>query len=104
MAARARRRSGRPGCSAAGRRRAAHPIVMDGIVPAGVASVTLHFPAGRYRGHRLPPLDATGNVVNDVFVIPVPTLFQRGGWPAAAIWRSATGELIKTINERPFHP
>lgn len=79
-------------------------IVMDGIVPAGVATVTLHFPASRYKGHRLPPLNATGNVVNDVFVIPIPTLFQRGAWPAIAVWRSASGHFIKTINERPLHP
>lgn len=77
---------------------------MDGIVPAGVSTVTLHFPASRHRGRSLPALDATGDVVNDVFVIPVPTLFERGGWPATAVWRSASGTVIKTVNERPFHP
>lgn len=80
------------------------PIVMDGIVPAGVATVTLQFPASRYRGQRLAPLNATGDVIHNVFVIPIPTLFQRGAWPATAIWRSASGSIIKTINERPFHP
>lgn len=80
------------------------PIVMDGIVPAGVATVTLHFPAIRRGTHRLPALNATGEVTNNVFVIPIPTLFQRGGWPTSAIWRSASGKLIKTINEVPFHP
>jgi hypothetical protein len=39
-----------------------------------------------------------------VFVIPIPTLFERGGWPATAIWRSASGKVIKTVDERPFHP
>jgi hypothetical protein len=77
---------------------------MDGIVPSGVATVTLKFPAARYGGRTLPALSATGNVVNNVFVIPIPTLFQRGAWPTAAIWRSATGQVIKTVNERPFHP
>ena len=77
---------------------------MDGIVPTGVATVTLTFPASRYRNHRLPPLSATGDVVNDVFVIPIPTLFQRGGWPTTAIWRSASGKVIRTVDERPFHP
>jgi hypothetical protein len=80
------------------------PIVMDGIVPAGVATVTLQFPASRYGSHRLPPLSATGEVVNNVFVISIPTLFQRGAWPTTAIWRSASGTVIKTIHERPFHP
>lgn len=79
-------------------------IVMDGIVPAGVATVTLTFPAAHYHAKRLPALNATGDVVNNVFVILIPTLFQRGAWPATAIWRSASGQLIKTINERPFHP
>jgi hypothetical protein len=43
-------------------------------------------------------------VVKDVFAIRIPTLFERGGWPSDAIWRSASGEIIKTVNERPFHP
>ena len=80
------------------------PIVMDGIVPAGVASVTLQFPAIHDGSRHLPPLNVTGDVVNNVFVIPIPTLFQRGGWPATAIWRSPSGKVIKTINEHPFHP
>lgn len=80
------------------------PIVMDEVVPSGVATVTLQFPATRHGSHRLPPLSATGDVVNDVVVIPIPTLFQRGGWPTTAIWRSASGSVIKTINETPFHP
>ncbi len=80
------------------------PIVMDGIVPSGVATVTLQFPASGHGTRRLPALSATGGVVNDVFVIPVPTLFQRGGWPTTAIWRSASGNAIKTVDERPFHP
>jgi hypothetical protein len=80
------------------------PIVMDGIVPAGVTTVTLQFPAGRHGNRRLPALSATGNVVNNVFVIPVPTLFERGGWPATATWRSASGKVIKTIDETRSHP
>lgn len=80
------------------------PTVMDGIVPAGVATVTLHFPASRHGRQRLPALNATGNVVNNVFVIPIPTLFERGGWPTTATWRTASGKPIQTVNERPFHP
>jgi hypothetical protein len=79
------------------------PIVMDGIVASGVATVTLQFPASRRGSHRLPPLSATADVVNNVFVIPIPTLFQRGGWPTTAIWRSASGNVIKSVDERPFH-
>lgn len=80
------------------------PIVMDGIVPSGVATVTLVFPAVHHKRHRLPALNATGRVIDNVFVIPIPTLFQRGGWPTAALWRSASGKVIKRINEIPFHP
>ncbi len=80
------------------------PIVMDGIVPSGVATVTLQFPASRAGSRRLPPLSVTGGVVDDVFVIPIPSLPQRGGWPTTAIWRSASGKVIKTVDERPFNP
>jgi hypothetical protein len=80
------------------------PIIMDGIVPSGVATVTLQFPATRYRSRRLPALNATGNVTDNVFIIPIPTLFERGAWPSTAIWRSSSGRVIKTVNETPFHP
>jgi hypothetical protein len=80
------------------------PIVMDGIVPAGVATVTLHFPASRFHGRPLAALNATDSAINDVFVIPIPRPFQRGAWPTTETWRSASGKIIKTVNERPFHP
>lgn len=80
------------------------PLVMDGIVPSGVASVTLHFPATDRGSATLPALSATGDVVNNVVVIPIPSLNERGGWPASAIWRSASGRVIKTVNEVPLQP
>jgi hypothetical protein len=80
------------------------PIMMDGIVPSGVASVTLTFPATRHHGNSLPALSAVGKVINNVFIIPIPTLLERGAWPNTAIWRSPSGNIIKTVNERPFHP
>lgn len=80
------------------------PTVMDGIVPPGVATVTLKFPSSHHGNRHLPALAVTGAVVHNVFVIPIPTLFQRGGWPSTAVWRSATGNVIRTIDERPFHP
>jgi hypothetical protein len=64
----------------------------------------IQIPAIHHGSQRLPALNATGAVINNVFVIPLPTLFQRGGWPATAIWRSASGQIVKTINEGPFHP
>jgi hypothetical protein len=80
------------------------PIVLDGIVPSGIATVTLTFPATRYHGHSLPALSATSKVIDNVFITPIPTLFERGAWPNTAIWRSASGTVIKTVNEIPFHP
>lgn len=75
------------------------PTLVDGIVPSGVASVTLHFPARHRRSRRLPAFNATGSVLNDVFVIPVPTLFQFG-WPTSATWYSASGKAIHTAHYR----
>ena len=80
------------------------PTLMYGVVPAGVATVTLKFPAWRHSGQSLPALTASATVVNDVFLIPVPTLFERGRWPNSEVWRSASGQVIKTVDERPFHP
>lgn len=80
------------------------PVEMDGIVPSGVATVTLQFPAIHHGNRRIPALSATGTVIDNVFVIPIPTLTERGSWPNTAIWRSATGKLIKTVNEVPFAP
>jgi hypothetical protein len=65
-----------------------------------VASVTIDYPANRHAGRRLPALNATGDVVNNIFAIQVPTLEQRGWRPATATWRSANGRVIKTIKER----
>jgi hypothetical protein len=80
------------------------PSTMYGIVPPGVATVTIRFPATHHGTRRLPPLDATGKVINNVFVIRVPSLFSRHGWPASEVWRSASGRVIKTVNERKFQP
>ncbi len=77
------------------------PFVMAGIVPAGVASVSLRYPGSVRHGKRLPKLTATGDVVNNVFVIPIPTRYENAS-PASAIWRSQSGEVLKTINARPL--
>jgi hypothetical protein len=75
---------------------------LDGVVPNGVASVTLQFA-------RRPPI--TGGVVNNVFAVgvvanppakrvggflqpPVAGLF--GQW-RAMVWRSANGKVLKTV-------
>jgi hypothetical protein len=80
------------------------PALMDGIVPGGVATVTLRFSAGHRGSRHVRAVNVTGDVINDVFVVPVPGLFARGGWPTSAIWRSASGGVVRVVNERPFHP
>jgi uncharacterized protein YggE len=57
----------------------------------------------RARARRSGPT-AAGDVINNVFVIPISTLFERGGWPTTAIWRSTSGAVIKTITNAPSTP
>jgi hypothetical protein len=78
--------------------------VMDGVVPSGVASVTLHFPAGRHGTHRLPPISLTSNVIGNVFVMTIPNFGAARYWPSTMIWHAASGAVTKTINEEQFHP
>jgi hypothetical protein len=80
------------------------PSLWYGIVPVGVATVTLRFAASNHGTHHRPAFSATGNVVNNVFVISASRRSAQQNWPITAIWRAASGKVIKTINERPFHP
>lgn len=70
------------------------PGVLAGIVPDGVASVTVKYPSVDGRASQT----ATSAVIGNVFVTPI----HRGRpltrtFRPAMIWRSATGEIIKTI-------
>jgi hypothetical protein len=59
-----------------------------GVVPSGVAKVTLHWPA------RVKRRAQTAPVVNNMFVLVVPgTAFP----PPTMIWRAANGRVIKTV-------
>jgi hypothetical protein len=78
--------------------------VWYGIVPPQVATVTLRFPHGRNHNGRHLPLYVRGNVINSVFTINIPSNPTGGGWPTTEYWRSASGKLIKTVNEEQFHP
>ena len=65
-----------------------------GVVPDGVASVTLHYPASRGE----PALTVSAPVVANVYAVSVA---RAGTVPAAeVIWRSADGAALKTI-KRP---
>ncbi len=80
------------------------PNLWYGIVPPGVASVTLRFAASVHGTHRLRAFSVTGNVANSVFVLSASRRSAQQNWPTSAIWRSPSGKVIKTVNERPFHP
>jgi hypothetical protein len=72
------------------------------IVPDGVASVTLRYPAGRASGYSAkisPPFTVTAAPVNNEFVVRVPR--SAGGGPIrrpTMIWRGAGGRVIRTFN------
>ena len=71
--------------------------VLNGVVPSGVATVTLEFPASGHGKHRLPPLTVTTDVVGDVFAVSIPRV-NGGDFPPKMIWRSALGNVIKTVS------
>jgi hypothetical protein len=63
------------------------------IVPDGVATVTLRYPATG----RLPARTATASVVGNVFATVVPAAPNRGAQHPAITWRSASGGVLRTI-------
>lgn len=66
--------------------------VVYGIVPDGVATVTLYY-HGRYPGHPI-----TVRNIDNVFIVPDPgQRFPDDGFPYKVVWRSATRSLVKTI-------
>jgi hypothetical protein len=73
------------------------------IVPDGVASVTLRYPAGRASGYSAkisPPVTITAPVVNNELVVRVP---RSGGGgtirQVVMLWRAADGRITKTFNQ-----
>ena len=82
--------------------------VLSGVVPDGVASVTLHFPARFGGGNPAPPLTVTARPVENVFVVRIPRSFvpQAFGRTTAdsITWRAANGTVIKTTRPTPRRP
>ena len=72
------------------------------IVPDGVASVTLRYPAGRASGYSpeiSPPFTVTTAAINNEVVVRVPRSGGGGAiHQATVIWRAADGHVIKTFN------
>ena len=71
------------------------------IVPDGVATVTLRYPAGRASGYSpkiSPPFTVITAPVNNELVVRVPR--SGGGGPILVptmIWRAANGHIIRTF-------
>jgi hypothetical protein len=69
------------------------------VVPDGVASVTLRYPAGRASGYSpqiSPPFNITTRPVENLLVVSVPRSnpLQRG----TVIWRAGNGHIVKRFN------
>jgi hypothetical protein len=72
-----------------------------GIVPDGVATVTLQYPAGKLGGfsHRSgPALTVTGHAVNNVVVISVERAGEQARLAVTTTWRDANGAVLKTLH------
>jgi hypothetical protein len=73
-------------------------LTLTGIVPDGVASVTVRIPLTDGR-----PLVLTTRPVENVVVAPVrlPERWSRGG-PATMVWKAPDGHVIRVIRNAPF--
>jgi hypothetical protein len=68
------------------------------VVPDGVATVTLHYPAGRASGYSpkiSPAVTLTAKPVENLLVVRVPRSNPLGR--ATMVWRGPRGQMIKTL-------
>ena len=73
------------------------PTIVDGIVPDGVARITIRYLAGKAGGFSRKTLSAaavTAHAVNNVIVVAVPRAGLQAR-TAVAIWRAANGTILK---------
>jgi hypothetical protein len=73
------------------------------IVPDGVASVTLRYPAGRASGYSpkvSPPFTVTAPAIGNELVVTVPRSAGGGpiGNPTVMIWRNAQGRAVRSFH------
>ncbi|HEX4035770.1 MAG TPA: hypothetical protein VHX66_15100 [Solirubrobacteraceae bacterium] len=71
------------------------------LVPDGVASVVLHYPAGKIGGfdrHRGRAVTLAATVVGNVMVVAIPRNGMRLLAPMTMTWRAASGAVVKTFN------
>jgi hypothetical protein len=78
--------------------------LFSGVLPDGVATVTLHYPAGKVGGFsRLtaPAVTIKANVVNNVVVVSVPRAGDQATEAVTTTWLAANGTTIKTLHGQP---
>lgn len=71
------------------------------LVPDGVATVTLHYPAGKIGGFDrtyAPALTTTANVLGNLLILSVPRVGKRLVAPMTMTWRASNGAIVKTFN------
>jgi hypothetical protein len=81
-----------------------HSGTVEMVVPDGVASATIHYPAGPANGFTpkiiSPPVTVTATVIGNVLLFNVPR--SSGGGqithPTSMIWRNAAGAIIRTFH------
>ena len=75
--------------------------LFEGVVPDGVATVTLHYPAGKVGGfsrRTAPAITIKAHAVNNVVLVSVPRAGAQATSAVTATWRAADGTIIKTIH------
>jgi hypothetical protein len=72
-----------------------------GLLPDGVATVTLHYPAGKLGGFSRrsgPALTVTAHVINNVVLVSVERAGAQAIGAVTTTWRAANGAIIKTFH------
>ena len=73
---------------------------VETLVPDGVATVTLHYPAGKIGGfdrHHGPAFTITTHAVDNLLVVSVPRSGNRLMAPMTMTWRATNGTIVKTF-------
>jgi hypothetical protein len=71
------------------------------LVPDGVATVTLDYPAGKIGGfdrHHAAAFTVTTTVVGNLLIVSVPRSGNRLMAPMTMTWRAANGTIVKTLH------
>jgi hypothetical protein len=75
--------------------------LFSGVVPDGVATVTLRYSAGKVGGfsrRSVPAITIKAHAVNNVVIVSVPRAGAQATSAVTTTWRRADGSIIKTIH------